>query len=268
MKAKKKRKPKKLTSWDPIFVLKIYQLAKAGLGNTLIAKSLGITYGTFLNWQKRKKTVRQAIKEGRSEDQEPMTTFRNFCYNRLPNHLKETWDEILECEKDESALGRLEAMLRNHGRRGRQHLFLHAIIHYNFNLSAACRAVNISRKRFDKWAVSDPDFAELIQELKWHQKNFYEGALIRLVKKGDSAAIRMVNTTFNADRGYGRVNTVNKNVSVTGTILNEHTQIPIEELGLSLEERKRILEQLRKKNSNELESPKEKRVIVIPQEDK
>lgn len=244
---------KNLRRWKPIYLLQIYRLSRSGLGDMKIAEGLGVTYATFRNWRKKKKSVRDALKEGRAADHEPLSTFRNFCYDRLPEHLQDAWDEIMECESSNSSVTKLEAMLKDHGRRGRQHLLLHALVHYNFNISAACRAVNISRKRFDKWAITDPDFADLVAEMKVHKKDFFEGALIQLVRQGDSAAIRMVNSTYNADRGYGRNTTINKNVRVDGHIVNEHTQIPIEELGLSIDERKRLLEALREKRQKEKE---------------
>jgi len=43
------------TIWNDIFVIKTYELAKAGLTEAQIAKALGISKPTFLNWEKKKK---------------------------------------------------------------------------------------------------------------------------------------------------------------------------------------------------------------------
>jgi hypothetical protein len=243
-----RRKLPSNTVWKSTHLVTCYQLAKEGLGDKKIAEYLGVTYPTFWSWKKKKASLRHALKEGRKQEN-GVKSFLSYVHTRLPEHLKDIWEEILGNEDKDTTVTKVERMLSQAGRRGRQQLFLHALVHYNFNLSDACKAVNITKKQFDNWVMNDPDFGELIQEMEWHKDNLFEGQLVGLVKAGDPGAIKFANMTRNAKRGYGNKKemTKNVNVSVNGQIINSHTVVPIDELDLPLEERKKLLEQVRRR---------------------
>jgi hypothetical protein len=128
------------------------------------------------------------------------------------------------------------------GIRGRQHLFLYSLIHSNFNVSASCRRLNIDRKTFTRWVTTDPGFAELLDEVHWHKKNYFEQAFIGLVQRGDTPAILHAARTQLRDRGYGD----RLDVSHSGTIQHDHDhRIALEDLDLPLNVRRVILDAVR-----------------------
>jgi hypothetical protein len=243
-----KTKSKKIgapTNWKDEFYVQAFQFARLGMSEEGIASALGVQHQTFRKWKKKRPALQFALTEGRKKDTKGSETFADYVYERLPDNLKKVWDELQECgAQEENAIARLENMLSECGKRGRQQLFVHSLIHNNFNLSKALKAVNLSRKQFDYWLINDPGFAELIDEMEWHKKNFLEGALLDLVRQGDPGVVKFVNQTYNADRGYGKVTKVDKTVTYQGTI--RHAPVDLEELDLDLESKKKLRDQLRK----------------------
>jgi hypothetical protein len=80
---------------------------------------------------------------------------------------------------------------------------------------------------------------EFLRELRG---DYFEDHLCTLIEDGDAKAIIFANRTFNKKRGYGN----SLDVNVEANINNSHT-ISIDETGMSLEEKKRLLDQIRTK---------------------
>ena len=136
----------------------------------------------------------------------------------------------------------MERLLDNAGKRARQHLFLYALTASNFNASEACRKVNISRKTFENWVTTEPEFGQLIDEMHWHKKNFFESALVGLIRSGDSSATIFANRTLNRDRGYNE----KFELEVKGQVNHAHAHIvQIDDLNLPIKVRRLILEAMR-----------------------
>lgn len=249
----KKRKPGSgcSTFTEDVYV-EAYRLAKSGLSDTAVADALGCSRGTFKTWRKKYPALRKALAKARLPDKS-VETFQEYVYDRLPEHLRAVWDEIQQCQTEPNAIGRIEALLKDQGRRGRQHLFLYALVNSNFDLSEACKCVQIHRRTLDRWVTTDPGFAELLDEIDWHKANFFEGALVALVRAGVPAAVMFANRTFNAKRGYGTTKQVN--VSVNGEVNHTHTAVPIDDLNLPLEVRKQMLDKVRERRA--LEAPRQ-----------
>jgi hypothetical protein len=110
--------------------------------------------------------------------------------------------------------------------------------------------MNMSRKTFENWVTHEPEFGELMNEIHEHKKNFFEAALVGLVASGDSSATIFVNKTFNKDRGYND----KIELSVEGSVQHEHVHahvhahISVDELDLSLEVKREILQAIRLRN--------------------
>jgi hypothetical protein len=121
-------------------------------------------------------------------------------------------------------------------------LFLFALVEGNWNPSAACGKVGISKQTLETWCRTDNGFADLMDEIVWHKKNWAESALMQLVDRGDSPATVFVNKTLNADRGYN----VKQTVEHTGVVNHEHVVISVEELDLPLEIKRLVLEAYRR----------------------
>lgn len=191
------------SSFKDTYYVKFYLLAKSGLTDAKIAKAVNVSLKTIEKWKRQKPALREAIEEARSlEDMGAQASFRDYVYQRLDPRLKELWDSINRYEKEKNGILRIEALLNNQGKETRQRLWLYALTNSNFNPSAACRKVNVSRQCFETWC-EEPDFQALVDEIDWHKGNFFEAHLVKLVKSGDTHAVIFANRTFNRGRGYG-----------------------------------------------------------------
>lgn len=237
--------------FTPDVYVEAYRLARQGLSLTKMAEVLGVEYQTFSNWRKKYPTLDRSIAKGREEagrvggsgPGSQSDNWRKFIFNRLPKHLRKVWKRVNACDEYVALPARVEALLDDCGETGRKHLFLHALFHYNFDASRALRAVNVSRKSFERWVTLDPEFAELFEEMDRIKKDFGEAQLYSLIKAGSERAILFFNQTKNTDRGYGKTTkiTVDKKVDMVHSgkikILNPND--------MSKEEKRKYLEFLR-----------------------
>lgn len=238
---KKMVKNTKFTAWKDELWVKIYELAKSGLRNEAIAKAIGVRELTLRRWIKNRPALKKCLEEARKTQTEiSEAPFREYIFQKLSPEMKKLWEEINELDSHDSGVAILDAIFKKRGVRARQHLFLHSLICSNFNLSKACRKVGISLSRLNRWRRDDPDFAELIAEMNFHKGNFFEEALVKLVKSGDPSAVIFVNKTYNKDRGYS------EKVNVEVTEKNQG-MIDISELDVPIEVRRTLLKALREK---------------------
>jgi ribosome biogenesis GTPase A len=72
------------------------------------------------------------------------------------------------------------------------------------NISLSCKSVNVARTTFYYWRDSDPEFKAKLDQINPREKlkDFYENALIKKVRQGDTACTIFANKSFNKDRGY------------------------------------------------------------------
>lgn len=225
----KTKKPRKKTKvWQPITLVHIYRQAKAGLSDEAIARALEINRNTIKLWKKKKPEVVEALSLARQEI--PEDGFTSYFYQQLPPKLQKLWAEIETANELGGGIGILDQILADHGKRARQSLFLHALVSSHFSPTRAMEKVGIDRRQLESWIEQDPEFAELVEEIQYHKKNFFEEALVKLVGAGDRAAVMFANRGANRDRGYGKSEDVN--VNVNGVI--EHRQVlDLTELDLS-----------------------------------
>jgi hypothetical protein len=224
-----------------------YELARDGMADEQIGRALGVQGQTFRRWLKRRPALADAVARGRhARDPGDEMTFHQYIYDHISPHLRVVWDKINECENLENGVERVEALLKNHGIRARQHLFLYALTQSMFNVSQSLRKLGIPRKRYENWCANDPEFAELMDEIHWYKENFFEQAFIGRVTAGDTAAIIHAVKTKCRDRGY------NDKVEIvhSGSIDTKQT-VSIVDLDLDIETRRKVLEALRKKTAAE-----------------
>jgi len=235
--------------WKIDFIFDAYELAKSGMLERKIAGVLGISHRTLLVWKDKKPSFGRALKRGRRsyKGKEGGMSFRDYVYKRLSPELKRLWKEINKLDKKKtSGVERIEALLAKRGVRVRQHLFIYAWTSANFSISSALNKVNLNRSTFDQWKNNDPEFAALVDEIHWHKQNFFEDHLCRLVAGGDTSATIFANKTINRGRGYDD-SKQRVDVNVKGEI--KHTIVNIDDMELSIETRKEILEAIRKRNA-------------------
>jgi hypothetical protein len=251
------KKPPFLKKWKEEFYVTCYELARTGMADKAIAKAIGCSFQGLSRWKNRRPALAEAIERGRRQyaarhgeagdkgGADSQGTFRAYVYDRLPGHLKRLWEEINACEDEDNGVLRLEALLSKAGQRARQHLFFYALVHNNFNASAACRTVNIPKKTLESWIHDDPSFAELMDEIHWHKKNMIQGALFDRIESGDVSAIIFASRTINRDWGYNEKVDINANVKVE----HNHNLVDVDKLPLAM--RKLLLEHLQSGGSPE-----------------
>lgn len=244
MKSTQEKKQK--GKWDPAFYVLSYQLAKDGLSDKEIAQTIGVSSLTFGNWKQKRPALESALEQARDTTQKgSIQTFEDYVYNRLPENLKDYWNEIQKCSKGRTSTARMEGMFSDAGKRVRQQLFIHAYISSNFNPSEALRKLNLTRRTLNKWVAEEPEFSDLMDEIMWHKKNFFESSLVKLIKKGNALATIFANKTVNRDRGYGDKIDLN----VQGEITHNINYISVDKLDLPLSVRKQILVAIRKQKT-------------------
>jgi hypothetical protein len=231
--------------WKDQFLFRAYAMAKDGMSDAHLARALGVSPALFARWVSEREALREALEEGRAR-QNACDEFKTLVYDRLPENLQDVWDRIEGSEpepKDGPEVARDKRKHRTHAdmeihamsKRHRQQLFLHALVSCNFNASEARRKCGVSYPTHKEWKA-DPEFAELEVQVVQAKKDLFEEALVSLVKQGDPGAVIFVNKTYNRDRGY--------NDKVTLEVSGPQN-VTLEQLGLTLEEKRAILDRLR-----------------------
>ena len=227
------------TKWKEDYIFDVYEMLKAGIHPRDISKKWGISIHTYEMWKKRKPKFKDAVLRGLGKGKykpvEPK--FNEYVYSRLPSELKDLWDDIQFVDDDSDKSDWLERMLKGEGETARKQLFIYALAKCNFNPSEALYKTNVSRFMLEKWTREDLEFQKMLKEIHWHKKNFFEGALVNLVRRGDPTSVRFVNETFNKDRGYNKqidLN-INENISIEDKRDLNNLDIPIETRRLLLE---------------------------------
>lgn len=223
--------------------VKVYRLISQGLSLEKCASVIGVSGTTFFDWIKKHPALDDAVKQAQdSKKGEGAGTFRTYIFGRLSPEAKRIWKKIHRFEKCKKEY-KIRALLEKSGKYIRQQIFLYAIVASNFNISLALRKACLSLTQYQNWITVDPDFASLINEINWHKANYFESALMRLVKQGDSPAILFANRTFNRSRGY------NDKVEVDVQVTDRREAVPVKELlaQLPVEHRKLLQQAFRDK---------------------
>ena len=234
--------------WNDSFYVKTYELVISGLNESQIAKTLGVTSATFTAWKEMRPALIEAIEKGKiaKSKLEEKTNITN-CHNLSPE-LQELWDKILLCDNIRNGLDRMESLLIDAGKGARQRLFIFCLIKNNFDVTQACRRLNINKTTLTKWVREDIEFSDMLKEIDWYKGNFYENALVRLVAEGDTNAVIFANKTYNKDRGYSDKLEIQSSVQHT----HLHAHFTIDDLELPISTRMEILEAIRRKKEKDI----------------
>lgn len=216
VKTKKSTRPTKYRKWQWIYLVEAYRLVRAGANYHEICTQLKIAFRSWENWLAKIPELKEAIAMARREKEEDGQSLHDWVFQRMSPDLQKLWRDIARWDKEKNGVAKIELMLEDRGKKVRQQLFLHALCLCHFNHSEACRRVNISRFTLHEWINKDPDFAALVEEMEWHKGNFYETALIKLVKAGVPGAVIAANRSYNSARGYGKKDKLD--VSLNGTV--------------------------------------------------
>lgn len=228
--------------WNDEYYVEVYDLAKTGLSNTAIAEVIDVSYPTLKRWIASKPALRKALKKARNSDAHPgkPREFMEYIYKLLPPDVQEVWNQLTLFEKTKNSIRKAE-LLKKQPDKIRQFLFIHALISSRFNVSEACRKVEVSKDTYDRWTLADAGFSKLIEEVLWHKANFFESALTGLVSQGDTSATIFANKTFNRSRGYD----TKTEIHVTGNLLHGH--VDLDTMNVPLDVRRQLLDAARAK---------------------
>lgn len=237
-----KKKNAGLKKYHVRMMIDIYSMARDGYNDKIIAKALGVTPAAFCLWKKKYKSVQYAFKKAEKDKKSiDNMDWTEYIKNRIPDHLKSLWNEISQYDSNASGYEMAQQLLHRKSRRIRQDLLCHAILACNFNLTKALRKVGVARCTFVKWMENDPEFVELLNEVREIKQDLFEEGLIRLVRAGDSPAIIFANRTVNRKRGYG------EHVSTSFEANINVTSLPLHELDLAPEILRALMEAMNKR---------------------
>ena len=242
---KTRNKPK----WDPKFYVTVYELCRDGLKLKQVAESIGVDFSTLKEWKRTDPTLAYAVQRGQEFARvNDSKTFAEMAFSRLSPELQETFSQLQALQMEPNPEKRAEMLLEGSGKRSRQTLFVHALIHCGFRMLDACRFVGVSRATVQKWKESDPDFLQLMDQVHEMKKDFCEGALMGLVASGNAPAVLFTNRTLNRDRGYDPKITISHEGNVKHQVDISQLNLPVKVLEMVM----KAVEQAKKGVAEEL----------------
>lgn len=227
------------------FLLDFYDAFLRDPSYTKVAAALEMKSVKTLEARLQKYPALRYAKKLADERRGNRESLSNYIFKHLSPEAQRMWEEIQFWADSESAYTKVQAILNGKTRKLRQELFIHALVHGGFNLSEACRVVAIPKCTLEEWKT-DSEFLQLLEEIQWHKKNFFEHALIDLVEQRHPGATIFVNRTQNADRGY------NEKIQVEHTG-NVGFGIDFDQLDLDIDTRRKVLEAIRRSKPIEVD---------------
>ena len=196
-----------------------YELARDGHSDSTIAKMLGVSYTAFRRWATTKPDLILFLTRARAwRPQRPKV--QDFVFGKLSPKVRDKWERIKQgTPLPDNAEERAEQLTAVPDELEQQYVYVAALVHNGFNHAAACREAKVKPHVVQQEWMRDSEFIALVGELKEARKDFYVECLDALVEKLDSAAVIHVNKTFNRDRGYGDI----KTVEMSGKVEHQHS---------------------------------------------
>jgi hypothetical protein len=181
-------KTDKRSKWDDRFYLVAYRMRQEGASKTQVAEALGVSLTVFKLWARERPALAEALKAP-LKTTNPLSSLDEFIAGRLSPGLRPVWRRIVDLNKNRSPVGMIRQVMEDAGVKARQRLFLHALILKRFDASAALSCCGLSKQKdLDVWLRTDPDFAALVEEVSWHEDQFFASKLRELVNEGNPAA--------------------------------------------------------------------------------
>ena len=201
-----------------------------------VVKRMGTHMTAFEDKLKRSPELQLARKMA-DEQRGNRESMAEYIVGHLSPRARAVWDE-LQFWDESTHTEKVDAVLADCPKRIRQELFVHCLIRSSFDLSEACRMIRINMETLQCWR-EDKNFEHALEEVQWHKKNFFEHALMDLVRWRNPMAVMFVNRTINSDRGY-----VEK-LKLEHTLPDAGFQI--DDLDLDLDTRRKVLEAVRRR---------------------
>ena len=187
--------------YSPLVALTAYELAREGMPNAEIAKSIGVGECTFDAWLKRNTHLKEFLRRAR-EYKDGNKESTDYIFGRLSPECRMLWDKLSAASYCTNAEERAEAIAQQGGKEQLQRLFVHALIKFRYCASDARRFVGVSAKVVDAWC-KDMEFQTLLREVQDGEKDFIQSKYLQAVEDGEPAVLIHAMKTKNRDRGYG-----------------------------------------------------------------
>jgi DNA-directed RNA polymerase subunit RPC12/RpoP len=273
-----------MIQWDDCYIIKAYELSRAGITGKRFYSSLGISEIIFNQFIVKHPALRKAVKKGlkcyynkttslSNFNSKNIFSFQDFVFQNLPDNIRKYWDKLnqvscwicQECNNSFSkrpaktcpncgneifnkrrSVDKIEALMAEGGEKIRKWLFLYAWVCDNtFSLPMALAKVNISRQTFERWKNEDDDFKKAFESFVDYKYDFIEDAVMDLVAMREPGTVKWAADRLLKLRGYGEEKT---NINIIQQNLLANVLSAEEALkDLPLEQQKAILENIRRK---------------------
>lgn len=236
-----RRSANTVRKWKEEYAIDAYKPAYEGADDITIARTLNITHNTCRAWLRHQLLFKYAVEKARRDrvEDKKADTFEEFVINKLSPENKALWDRINLLAETENGGNKVAAILKNKGKAIHQLMWMQAMLANGLNASEACRITGVGYYTVKNSWEKDEYFRNLLDEIKFHRKEFYESHLMNLVKYRDPSATIFANRTLNRDRGYGDQIDVVHSGNVSMSTIN------VDELDLTLECKKELLTAMR-----------------------
>ena len=223
-----------------------YKLARDGLTEGQIAKTLGIAKVTLMLWETKKPLFKMALEHGRRDhkfSRKNSFDMSKYIYDSLSPKHRIVWRKLNRINEMSPGIEKVEAFFANRSKDTRQRMFLAAFCNGGFSIAAACRMVGIHRATFELWK-NDPGFQEMIREVEEVKKDWYVRCFDQSVSMGDTSARIAAVRMLCRDRGFNDKQEVD--VKVQGRIEHTHQLVLMDQMDLPLPVRKMLLKEVRR----------------------
>lgn len=187
--------------YSPLIALTAYELAREGMSDPEIAKTIGVALSTFNAWKTRNTHLAEFLRRGR-EYKEGSKESTDYIFGRLSPECRMLWDKLTAASYCTNAEERAESIAMQGGKEQLQKLYIHALIKFRYCASDARRFVGISSKMVDNWC-KDLDFQTLLREVLDGEKDFIQSKFLQAVEDMEPTVLIHAMKTKNRDRGYG-----------------------------------------------------------------
>jgi hypothetical protein len=224
---------------DLAFVIQFYDAYLREKNLAVVASTFGVTPWNLQKIIERHTELQLAMTM--ADENRRKGILANYILSNLSHTARATWEKITKLSTYEE----IEAVFKKHPVKLRQQLFCTAILYTGHDNSKALRMVGIDYNHLTKWK-QDAEFLQMLEEVQWHKKQFFQKALIGLVAEGHPGAVVFVNRTVNADMGYSE----RLDLNVQGQAGND-VRYELEQLDLPVEVLKTVLEAIERKNKED-----------------
>ena len=143
-------------SFDADLSWKLYRASLKHGDPTKVAEELGLPQAVLKQLMAEEPVLQRAA-DAAQADRLPSYS------DDLSEESKAIWITLSTPATDDVKQAALIA-LANNGERERKKLVAYGLLHSNFDVTTTCRHLKVSIREFEKWAKTDPEFAEMLAE--------------------------------------------------------------------------------------------------------